>query len=290
MLPQHNAGHRHVPAVGTPPRAEHEAAAGGVVGACLHADEAVLSDQRVGVGDGAGDRQRVAAGCHHRGERGVLRDHLRQPQLVERGRHGVFIEAARVGVGRVRHPQRVRGAVHLGDERGDAAADLVGDEHRDVVRGRQQDRHEGIPLGELLADADIDDRLTLAAPRPGVHDVSLTDHELRAAVRPVQWVVLEHEVGGHHLCQAGDRNRLLVRARRRPAVAEHVRRLPAPRPSVCRQEGAILVVEEVAGCRERRGGEDHGECRAEQRAPGGACWLAVGHASSQGSVMLPART
>ena len=169
----------------------------------------------------------------------------------------------------------MRGAVHLRDEGGDAAGDLTRDEHRDVVRGRQQDRHERIPLGELLAGADIDDRLTLAAPRLGVRDIALTDHESPAAVARVQRVVLEHEVGGHHLCHAGDRDRLLVRAHRRPAVAEHVRPLSAPRPPVRRQVpairaveqgAAVLVVEQVAGCRERRGGEEQGEHRAEQHA------------------------
>jgi hypothetical protein len=63
------------------------------------------------------------------------------------------------------------------------------DQHRDVVRGWQQDRHEGIALGELLTGADIDNRLTLAAPRLGVHDIVLTNHESRAAVARAQWVV-----------------------------------------------------------------------------------------------------
>jgi hypothetical protein len=60
------------------------------------------------------------------------------------------------------------------------------------------------------------------------------------------------------LCHAGDRDRLLVRAHRRPAVAEHVRPLSAKRPPVRRQVRA-------AGCRERRSGEE-GEYRDEQRA------------------------
>ena len=129
----------------------------------------------------------------------------------------------------------MRGAVHLRDEGGDAAVDLTRDEHRDVVRGRQQDRHEGIPLSELLAGADIDNRLAIAAPRLGVRDIALTDAESPAAVSRVQRVVLEHEIGGHHLCQAGDRDRLLVRAHRRSAVAEHVRPLSAlGHPSVDR--------------------------------------------------------
>ena len=67
-------------------------------------------------------------------------------------------------------------------------------------------------------------------------------------------------------------------------------------------EHAGLVAEQVAGCRERRVGEKQDEYRAEQHAPRRAavhgrsgtagccsCWLAVGHAPSQGSVVLPAR-
>jgi hypothetical protein len=134
-----------------------------------------------------------------------------------------------------------------------------------MLFGRQQDRHEGIPLGELLAGADIDNRLAVAAPVLGVHDIVLTNHESRAAVVRAQRVVLEHDVGGHHLCHAGDRDRLLVRAHRRPVVAEHVRPLSAKRPPVRRQVAAILAVEDVAGCRECRGGEE-GEYRDEQRA------------------------
>jgi hypothetical protein len=38
---------------------------------------------------------------------------------------------------------------------GDAAGDMTRDEHRGLVRGRQQDRHESIPLGELLAGLDL---------------------------------------------------------------------------------------------------------------------------------------
>jgi hypothetical protein len=142
----------------------------------------------------------------------------------------------------VRHPQRARRAVHLRHEGGDAAGDLTRDEHRDVVRRRQQDRHEGIPLGELLTGAHSDNRLTLATPRLGVHDIVLTNHESRAAVARAQRVVLEHEVCGHHLCHAGDRDRLLVRAHRRPAVAEHISPLSAKRPPARRQVGAVLLV------------------------------------------------
>src|SRR2546429_483890 len=102
----------------------------------------------------------------------------------------------------VGHSQSPSGVGNLRQEGGDAAGDLTGDEHRDVVRGRQQDRHEGIPLGELLAGADIDNRLAVAAPL-GVHDIVLTNDESRAAVARAQRVVLEHDVCGHHLCDAG---------------------------------------------------------------------------------------
>lgn len=123
-------------------------------------------------------------------------------------------------------------------------------------------------------------------------------------------------VGGHHVRQAGDRDRLFVRARRRPAVAEHQRRLPPLRPPHRRAFGLVrlrhvgamleagysgLAVKQVAGCHERRLGKHEREHRAEQHAAAAAhavhgsrpvptwlgcagtvrccsCWLPIGHA------------
>ena len=109
--------------------------------------------------------------------------------------------------------------------------------------------------------------------------LGLGDGDREPVLCAAQRVALEGQVGGHHLGQAGDRDRLLVRARRRPAVAEHQRRLPAQRPPDRRQVGAVLVVEHCgrlspsamvelpanAAC-----GEEQDEHRAEQRAGGGA--------------------
>ena len=67
-----------------------------------------------------------------------------------------------------------------------------------------------------------------------------SDGDREPVLRAAQRVALEGQVGGHHLCQAGDRSRLLVRARRRPAVADHQRRLSAPRPPDRRQVAALL--------------------------------------------------
>ena len=325
-LPEHHADQGHVATLRVPLGSEHEAAAGRPVRTRLHADESVLTEQGVGIGHFTRDRQRVATGRHHVGERLVFGHEPREKQLIEGRRDRARVKPAGIGVGRVGHAQRVRRVVHLRDEGGDAAVDLTRDEHRDVVRGRQQDRHEGIPLGELLAGLDIDDRLILTAPRLGVHDIARTDDESPAAVARVQGVVLEHEVGGHHLCEARDRDRLLVRAHRRPAAAEHVGTLSTRRPPVRRPVGGghaggrqrlLLrghrlcaaddgrpgsgrrppvrrrrgVVAELAGCRECRGGEDQSEYGPEQ--PAGAacssCRSAVGHASSQCGVVLPAR-
>ena len=77
-----------------------------------------------------------------------------------------------------------------------------------------------------------------------------------------QRIALKDQVGGHYLGQAGYGDRLLVRARRRPTVGEHQRRLSLRRPAGSRQGRATLVVglvrpavERVPGSRKRRAGE-----------------------------------
>ena len=114
--------------------------------------------------DGSGDGKRIARGRHHRGERVVVGGMLGQRQLVDGGRHRGRVEAARIGVGRVRHAERVRRGVHLADERVDRARDVPGQHHRDVVRGRQEQRHQRLAFGEPLAGPHGHDRLIAAGP------------------------------------------------------------------------------------------------------------------------------
>lgn len=119
-------------------RPEHEASAGRVVRARLHADESVLPEQCVRVGHLTFHRQHGLAGGHQIGERRIGGDHFGEPKLVGRGRDGAGIEPARVGVDRVLHPQLVRRDVHLVHELGDRAGHLAREQHCDVVRRRQQ--------------------------------------------------------------------------------------------------------------------------------------------------------
>ena len=87
-LAEHDAEHVGDPAAARPASAEHQAPAGGVVRAGLGADEAVVTQQRVGVVDAAGDRQRRRRPCHQQAERRPERvvggEPRGQPQLVGR--------------------------------------------------------------------------------------------------------------------------------------------------------------------------------------------------------------
>jgi two-component system, OmpR family, response regulator VanR len=120
-----------------------------------------------------------------------------------------------------------------------------------VVAGGDQQRLEQLALGQLLAGPHRHDRLALGL---GLR-LGLGDGDREPVLGAAQRVLLKGQVGGHHLCQAGDRGRLLVRARRRPAVAEHQGRLSAQRPPDRRHVGAALVAPHVAGRRRRVGGE-----------------------------------
>ena len=93
----------------------------------------------------------------------------------------------------------------------------------------------------IAEETDVDHRLVLVTSLVGVFDVALADDEVLTVIADVEWVVLEHDVGGHHLSQTGDRDGLLVRTHRRPILAKDVCSLPDAGPSVCRQVGLTLV-------------------------------------------------
>ena len=128
------------------------------------------------------------------------------------------------------HPECAGLAVHLGDEARFAARHLGGEHLGDVVAGGDQQRLEQLALGQLLAGLHRDDRLALGDVLGLGLRLGRGDGDREPVLCAAQRVALEGQVGGHHLRQAGDRGRLLLRARRRPAVAEHERRLSLLRP------------------------------------------------------------
>jgi hypothetical protein len=82
----------------------------------------------------------------------------------------------------------------------------------DVVRRRQQQRLQRLPFGQLLSGGDGHDRLLLSAPAVGVGDIGVGQRDRRAVLAGRKRVVTEHEIGCHHLRDAGDWSRVLVRA------------------------------------------------------------------------------
>ena len=69
-----------------------------------------------------------------------------------------------------------------------------------------------LPLGQLLSGRDRHDRLLLPAPAVGVGDIGVGERDRRAVLAGPQRVVAEHQIGRHHLRDAGDCSRVLVRA------------------------------------------------------------------------------
>ena len=310
-LAQHDAGDRRPLAADPADGPEGEAAAGRVGRAGLDADEPVVPEQRVGVVHGAGDRQRRARrgddAREHRQAHGPIDD----AHLVGGGRHGRVVVAARVGVAGAGHAQRPRGGVHPGDEAIHRAGIPARQNRGDVVRRRQQQRLQRLPLGQLLARGDGHDRLPLSAATVGVGDIGVGERDRRAVLAEPQRVVTEHEIGRHHLRDAGDRSRVLVRAGLdlrlsrpderglaacRPHGARPALRRPATAVAARGVEGCAAVEDEDAGQPlpraaaiaaiddEQAGGAEPG-IPADRRS----CWLAVGHAAIQGSAVLPAR-
>jgi hypothetical protein len=82
----------------------------------------------------------------------------------------------------------------------------------DVVRRRQQQCLQRLPFGQLLSGGDRDDRLLLSAPAVGVGDIGVGERDRRTVLADLERVVTEHEIGRHHLRDAGDRSGVLVRA------------------------------------------------------------------------------
>ncbi|HET7119859.1 MAG TPA: hypothetical protein VFI17_01265 [Solirubrobacterales bacterium] len=123
-----------------------------------------------------------------------------------RGDRGVG-EAAGVGVVSVFHPQLGGGFVHLGDEGFDAAGLVDRQQRGDVVGRGQQQRLQRVPLAQHLAGFHRDDGLVEFQPPVQVCDVAGTDRDREAVLARFQRVVPQHQIGGHHLGDAGDRHR-----------------------------------------------------------------------------------
>ena len=161
---------------------------------------------------GAGDRQRRARrgddAREHRQAHGPIDD----AHLVGGSRDGCVVVAARVGVAGVGHAQRPCGGIHPGNEPVRRAGVPSRQNRGDVVRRRQQQRLQRLPFGQLLSGGDGHDRLLLSAPAVGVGDIGVGERDRRAVLAEPQRVVTEHEIGRHHLRDAGDRSRVLVRA------------------------------------------------------------------------------
>jgi hypothetical protein len=133
----------------------------------------------------------------------------------------------------------------------------------DVVPGGDQHRLQQLALGQPLAGLHRDHRRTRVGFFLDRLRLGRGDGHRETVIGAAQRVVLKGQVGGHHLRQAGDRGRPLVRAGRRAPVAEHERRLSTLRPRDRRRlcstpgsalvEHAALVVDQAARCHEHRG-------------------------------------
>ena len=169
-------------------------------------------EQGVGVVHGPGDRQGRARrrddAREHRQAHGPIDD----AHLVGGGRHRRVVVAARVGVAGVRHAERPSGGIHPCDEPAERAGVPARQNGGDVVRRRQQQRLQRLPLGQALAGGDRHDRLAPSAPAVRVGDVGVGERDRRAVLAGPKRMVAEHDVGRHHLRDAGDRRRVLVRA------------------------------------------------------------------------------
>jgi hypothetical protein len=162
----------------------------------------------------------------------------------------------------VGHPQRPCGGVHPGDEPARRAGVPPCQNRGDVVRGRQQQRLQRLQFRQLLAGGDGNDRLVLSAPAVGVGDVGVGERDRRAVAPGPERVVAEHEVRRHHLRDARDRGRMLVRAGLDLRLTRfHERGLAVRRPHRARH-----AVNRLGGRCCRRGGQQPvAEGRADRR-------------------------
>src|SRR5262249_34278916 len=171
-------------------------------------------------------------------------------------------------------------------------------------------RLERLPFAQLLSGGDGHDRLLPPAPTFGVDDIGVAERDRRAVLVGPQRVVTEHEIGRHHLRDAGDWSRVLVRAGSELRLSYLAGGL-----AICRRrragKGLAASTADVVGRCGRRGrrrqqpvAEGSGDRRdddeqAGDKEPGnptGRCspgtptgGFAVGHAAIQGSIVLPAR-
>jgi hypothetical protein len=112
----------------------------------------------------------------------------------------------------VDHAERPRRGVHPSDESVRRACVPSRKNLGDVVRRRQQQCLQRLQFGQPLAGGDRYDRLLLPAPAVGIGDVGFGERDRRAVPAGIERVVSEHEIGRHHLRDAGDRGSMLVRA------------------------------------------------------------------------------
>jgi hypothetical protein len=129
------------------------------------------------------------------------------------------------------HPQFGGGLVHLAKEDVDAACLVDGQHHGDVVGGGEHQRLQGLPLAQNLAGFHGHHRLIGVEPPVEVFDVSLGDLHREAFLAGLERVFSQHEIGGHHLGDAGDRHGGLgARAGDGAEPVDRHRRLPFARP------------------------------------------------------------
>jgi hypothetical protein len=183
-----------------------------VIRARLDADEPVAPDQRVGVLHLTGIRKRRGRCGDDAGKHTHVHRVHDDPHLVGGGRHGGVVEATRVGVERARHAQRSRRGIHACNEPSDGSRIPAGEHDGDVVRRRQQQRLKRLQLRQPLARRNRNHRLRLPAPAVGIGNVCVAEHDRRAALADVERVIAQHEIRSHHLRDARDGDRMLVRA------------------------------------------------------------------------------
>jgi len=112
----------------------------------------------------------------------------------------------------VGHAERPRGGIHPGDKTLRRTGLPSRQNCGDVVRRRQEQRLQRLEFGQLLPGGDGHDRLLPAAAAVGVGDIGVGERDRRPLRAGPKRVVSEHEIGRHHLRDAGDRSRVLVRA------------------------------------------------------------------------------
>jgi hypothetical protein len=222
----------------------------------------------------------VAALVHDRAEGREQHGGAAQGEQVRGGgvvrvrrRVGQPVEVAEVRPG---HAQQPRHRVHLLDERGQARAVGLGQGVGGVRAGREQQRVQELVRGEPVPRPQAGVARVVCAHVPG--------HRGRDGDLAVQVARLDHEIGGHHLGDAGHRPLgVQVTAPQQPA-GDHVLDRGGPRADPgrarggaagrCRWRGA------AGGCRWRGGGRarrSRGQRARGQGRPGHQ----AGHAHGQ---------